>query len=193
MPPIMTLRMLALFVAAVTVLTSPVAAQEPPAPPAGRKPRVSPPQPQQAQGVDYFAGAWTFTWVGRESPLSAGPREGTLTYARTGTSALELRAEGRIDGGAAFTETGTAEWNADKKTMTWVERLSTGVELRSIGDWSSPIGIRAESEPVKAGSQTIRVRRLYSILSAQSYRVTEEISVNGGPYQRLGDGRFQKR
>ena len=189
----MTLRMLALFVVAVTVLTSPVAAQEPPAPPAGRKPRVSPPQPQQAQGVDYFAGAWTFTWVGRESPLSAGPREGTLTYARTGTSALELRAEGRIDGGAAFTETGTAEWNADKKTMTWVERLSTGVELRSIGDWSSPIGIRAESEPVKAGSQTIRVRRLYSILSAQSYRVTEEISVNGGPYQRLGDGRFQKR
>jgi len=77
--------------------------------------------------------------------------------------------------------------------MTWVERLSTGVELRSIGDWSSPIGIRAESEPVKAGSQAIRVRRLYSILSAQSYRVTEEISVNGGPYQRLGDGRFQKR
>jgi len=37
--------MLALFVSAVTVLTSPVAAQEPPAPPAGRKPRVSPPQP----------------------------------------------------------------------------------------------------------------------------------------------------
>ena len=133
---------------------------EPPPQPPGRKPRVSPPQPQQAQGLDYFIGAWTFTWVGRESAITAGPREGTLTYARKGTSGMALRAEGTIDGGAAFTETGTAEWNADKKTMTWVERLSTGVELRSIGDWSSPIGIRAESEPVKAGAQTIRVRRL---------------------------------
>ena len=77
--------------------------------------------------------------------------------------------------------------------MTWVERTSTGVEVRSIGDWSSPIGIRAESEPVKAGAQTIRVRRLYSILSSQSYMLTEEISVNGGSYQRLGSGRFQRK
>ena len=188
-----TLRLLAVPLVAATLLAMPAAAQEPPPQAPGRKPRVSPPQPQQAQGPDYFTGVWAFTWVGRESPISAGPREGTLTYVRKGASGLELRAEGRIDGGAAFTETGTAEWNAEKKTMTWVERLSTGVELRSIGDWSSPIGIRAESEPVKAGAQTIRVRRLYSILSPQSYMVTEEISVNGGPYQRLGDGRFQKK
>ena len=189
----MMLRLFALLLVAVTLLAMPAAAQEPPPQAPGRKPRISPPQPQQAQGLDYFIGDWSFTWVGRESPITAGPREGTLTYARRGTSGMELRAAGKIDGGAAFTETGTAEWNADKKMMTWVERLSSGVELRSTGDWSSPIGIRAESEPVKAGSQTIRVRRLYSILSAQSYRVTEEISVNGGPYQRLGDGRFQKK
>ena len=190
----MTLRLIVLLLVAVTLLAMPAAAQEPPPqPPPGRKPRVSPPQPQQAQGPDYFAGTWTFTWVGRESPISAGPREGTLTYTRTGTSGLELRVEGKIDGGAAFTETGTAEWKADTKTMTWVERLSTGVELRSIGDWSSPIGIRVESEPVKAGAQTLRVRRLYSILSAQSYMVTEEISVDGGPYQRLGNGRVPSK
>lgn len=177
----------------VTVLATPLMAQDPPAQPAARGPRVSPPQPQQPQSADYFVGAWTFTWIGRESPVSAGPRAGTLTYVRKGAGGgLELRAEGKVDGGARYTETGTAEWNADKKTMTWVERLSTGVRLRSIGDWSSPIGIRAESEPVKTGAQAIRVRRLYSILSPQSYNVTEEISVNGGPYQRLGSGRFQK-
>jgi len=180
----MMFRLLAMIVA----LTLTAAAQEP-----ARKPRVSPPQPQQAQGPDYFTGAWTFTWVGRESPVGAGPREGTLTYTRTGDTALDLRAEGRIDGGAAFTETGTAIWNADKKTMTWVERLSTGIELRSVGDWSSPIGIRAESDPVKAGAQTIRVRRLYSILSPQSFTVTEEITMNDGPYQRLGFGRFSRK
>jgi hypothetical protein len=188
----MTFRLMA-WPLVVTLLVVPAVAQEPPPQPPGRKPRVSPPQPQQVQGPDYFAGTWTFTWVGRESAITAGPREGTLTDTRTGMSGLELRVEGNIDGGAAFTETGIAEWKADTKTMTWVERLSTGVELQSIGDWSSPIGIRVESEPVQAGAQTVRVRRLYSILSAQSYMVTEEISVNGGPYQRLGNGRFQKR
>ena len=30
---------------------------------------------RNGDSVDYFAGAWTFTWVGRESPLSAGPRK----------------------------------------------------------------------------------------------------------------------
>jgi len=188
-----TLRRLALPLLALTLLATAVAAQEPPPQAPGRKPRVSPPQPQQPQSPDYFTGAWTFTWVGRESPVSAGPREGTLTYVRTGANGLELRAEGKIDGGAAFAETGTAEWNADNKTMTWVESLSTGVIMRSNGDWSSPIGIRVESEPVKKGTQTIRVRRLYSILSPQSYMVTEEISVDGGPYQRLGHGRYQKK
>ena len=77
----MTLRLLAVPLVAVTLLAMPVAAQDRRRR-RRRKPRVSPPQPQQAQGVDYFTGAWTFTWVGRESPISAGPREGTLTDAR---------------------------------------------------------------------------------------------------------------
>ena len=178
---------------AITLVGAELIAQDPPVQPPVRRQRVSPPQPQQSQSVDYFVGRWTFTWVGRESAVTAGPREGTLTYTRRGTtSVLDVRAEGTLDGGAKYAETGTAEWSADKKIITWVERLSTGMELRSVGDWSSPIGIRAESEPVKGGTQTIRVRRLYSILSPQSYMVTEEISVNGGPYQRLGSGRFHK-
>lgn len=189
----MRLPLLGFMLVMFTTLAAPATAQEPPPQTPARKPRVSPPQPRQEQSPDYFLGAWSFTWVGRDSPISAGPREGTLTYSRNGVNGLDLRSEGRIDGGAAFAETGTAEWNAERKTMTWVERTSTGVEVRSIGDWSSPIGIRAESEPVKAGAQTIRVRRLYSILSSQSYMVTEEISVNGGSYQRLGSGRFQRK
>src|SRR5687768_4694930 len=187
------LRQFASSLVAVALLGATVTAQDPPPPqPAARAKRVSPPQPQQQQTDEYFVGAWTFTWIGRESPVSVGPRAGTLTYVRKSPGALALRAEGKIDGGAAFTETGSAAWNAERKTITWVERLSTGLELRSLGDWSSPIGIRAESEPVKAGAQTVRVKRLYSILSPQSYMVTEEVSINGGPYQRLGSGRFQR-
>lgn len=191
-PPMMRLRDLALLLAAVTMLEARVMAQDPPPQPAGRGKRVSPPQPQQQQTDEYFVGAWTFSWIGRESPVSGGPRTGTLTYTRKSPGTLDLRAQGKIDGGAAFTETGSAVWNADCKTMTWVEKVSTGLALRSIGDWSSPIGIRAESEPVTAGAQTVRVKRLYSILSPHSYMVTEEISVNGGPFQRLGNGRFQR-
>jgi hypothetical protein len=186
------LRQFASSLVAVALLGTMVTAQDPPPQPAARAKRVSPPQPQQQQTDEYFVGAWTFTWIGRESPVSVGPRAGTLTYVRKSPGALALRAEGKIDGGAAFTETGSAAWNAERKTITWVERLSTGLELRSLGDWSSPIGIRAESEPVKAGAQTVRVKRLYSILSPQSYVVTEEVSINGGPYQRLGSGRFQR-
>lgn len=188
----MRLRDLALALLTVTALAPTAMAQDPPPQPEGRGKRVSPPQPQQQQSDEYFVGTWTFTWIGRESPVSAGPRAGTLTYTRKSSGALDLRTEGKIDGGAAFTETGSTVWHGDKKLMTWVEKVSTGLELRSLGDWSSPIGIRAESEPVKAGSQTIRVKRLYSILSPQSYMVTEEISANGGPYQRLGSGRFQR-
>lgn len=188
----MRLRQFVALLIAVAMLTTTVIAQDPPPQPVGRGRRVSPPQPQQPQTDEYFVGAWTFTWIGRESPVSVGPRAGTLTYVRKNAGALEFRAEGKADGGAAFTESGRSAWDADRKTITWVERLSTGLELRSVGDWSSPIGIRAESEPVKAGSQTVRVRRLYSILSPQSYMVTEEISLNGGPFQRLGNGRFQK-
>ena len=38
--------------------------------------RGTPPQPQQKQGVDYFAGSWHMEYLGRESPISAGPRAG---------------------------------------------------------------------------------------------------------------------
>jgi hypothetical protein len=190
----MTNRSLAATLLFATLTCLSLVAQDPQTqPPAGRGRRVSPPQPQQQPGVEYFVGAWTFTWTGRESPVSTGPRTGTLTFVRKGTSdILDMRTEGTTESGTAYKETGTAEWNARTKTMTFYERLTTGVELRSIGDWSSPIGIRAESESTKTESQTFRVRRLYSILSAQSFMVAEEISIDGKPYQRLGNGRFQK-
>jgi hypothetical protein len=181
-------------IAVAAAISGPTASvQEPPPPAPPGKRRVSPPQPQQVQGVDYLAGTWRVTWTGRESQVTTGPRSGTVTFARRNAgSVLDLRVEGTAESGTPFKETGTAEWDAANKTLTLIERLATGVELRSVGDWSSPIGIRAESDPVKVGAETVKVRRLYNILSAESFMVTEEISVNGGPYQRLGNGRFQR-
>lgn len=156
--------------------------------------RGSPPQPRQEQGVDYFIGSWTFTWRGRESPLSAGPRTGTMTVTRRGTSqVLDLEVTGTVDDtGAKFRETGTAEWDAQRKTLTFKEKLAVGVELTGVGDWSSALSIRYESQPTKVAGSAIRVRRLYNILSASSFTIAEEFSVDGGEFQRLGQATFKK-
>ena len=164
--------------------------------PAGRgRGRGTPPQPQQKQGVEYFAGSWTFAWTGRESPVTAGPRKGTTVFSiAPGGNALQIETEGTVeDSNAAFTESATAEWDAAKKSLTFKETLSNGTTLAGVGDWSSPLAIRYESQPARAGTQTVRLRRTYSILSAQSFSIAEEISIDGGPFQRLGNGVFQKK
>ncbi len=190
--------------------TDPPAAQQPPdgrgQPPAGgrgQQPtqatgpgrgRPIPPQPQQKQGVEYFVGTWTFTGVGRESELSVGPKAGSTTFTRQGTSnVLEYRTEGKLeDGNAAFKESGTATWDEGTKTMTFKETLSNGTTITGPGNWSSPLAIRFESEPVKVGGQTLKLRRTYSILSAHSFSITEELSTDGGPYQRLGNSLYSR-
>ena len=155
--------------------------------------RGTPPQPQQQQGLDYFIGSWRFEYIGRESPVSAGPRTGTVTFTRKGASnVLDMRTEGQTDAGPAYKESGTAEWNDEQKTMTFRERVAGGLELVSPGNWSSPLAIRSETQPVKAGNQTVRVRRVYSIISAVAFTIAEELSINGGPYQRLGNAEFGK-
>ena len=172
------------------VLAGPAASQQEPS---GRgRGRATPPQPQQKQGVEYFAGRWSFTWTGRESPVTAGPRKGTTVFSSAGNS-LDIRTEGTVeDTNAGFKERGTAEWDAAKKTLTLKETLATGTTLVGTGDWSSPLAIRYESQPAQVGKQSVRIRRTYLILSAQSFSIAEEISIDGGPFQRLGNGLFQK-
>jgi len=157
--------------------------------------RPTPPQPQQKQGVEYFVGTWDFTWTGRESPITAGPRTGSVSFARRGTSnTLDVRTEGNVeDGGAAFKESGSAEWNEAEKTLAIKETLANGAQLTGVGNWSSPLAIRFESQPTTVGKQTVKVRRTYSIISATSFAIAEELSLDGGPYQRLGNGVFSKK
>jgi hypothetical protein len=157
--------------------------------------RATPPQPQQKQGVEYFVGTWTFSWTGRESPVTQGPRQGKTTFTRKGTTTvLEFQTEGKWDDtGAAYKESGTAEWDDAKKSMTFKETLANGAPLTGVGDWTSPLSIRYESQPAKIGSEQVRVRRTYSILAPHAFSVAEEISIDGGPFQRLGTGVFSKQ
>jgi hypothetical protein len=159
----------------------------------GPQQRPSVPQPQQKQSTQYFAGRWTFNWLARESLLGpAGPIDGSITYTmspdhRTLDCQIQGKAEtGNISSSARITFDETAT------TLNYDEHLANGIEIKSVGDWSSPISIRFKVEPIKTGGHTLNLRRTISIISAFSYKVTEELSTDGGPYERLGQGLFTK-
>jgi hypothetical protein len=184
----MTARLLAAAVVAAIIGTGSLGAQN------ATPGRVSPPQPLQTQGLEYFEGAWSFTWTGRESPVSPGPRSGVVTFTRAGAGGpITIAASGTSEAGGAYKESGSMAWDTGKKTLTVKEKLAGGLELTSTGDWSSPISIRFESAPVKAGGQTIRLRRTYGIVSAHSFTVAEELSTDGGPFVRSGGGVFSRK
>jgi hypothetical protein len=156
--------------------------------------RPSPPQPQQKQGIEYLAGTWTFSWTGRESPLTAGPRSGTVIYARIGDSPfLDVQTEGTVEGGGAYKESGTAGWNDKSKLLALREHLANGIDVLSVGDWSSPIAVRFDVQPVRVNGQLVQLRRNVSIVSTTSFSVTDEISIDGGAFMRLGTGTFRKK
>lgn len=156
--------------------------------------RESPPQPHQKPSLNYFVGSWSYSWNGRESALGGGPRAGTTVFSRSASRAdlLDIRTEGTLDGGGSYRETGTVEWNEEKKTLAFRETLANGVALSSTGDWSSAIAIRVDGQPVRAGGQMLHLKRTINVISATSFSVVDELSTDNGPFVRLGTATFSK-
>jgi hypothetical protein len=148
-------------------------------------------QPKQPQSLDYFVGTWSYKVIGRESALGVAPREGTITFTKVAPARLEGRGAGKYDGGS-LEETVTIDYDEAAKALTFAERRSNGVTIRSKGDWSSPISIRFAVEPVKIKGQTLQLRRTISVISGHSFSVTEELSEDGGPFVRLGQAIYSR-
>jgi len=72
------------------------------------------------------------------------------------------------------------------------QRRDGGVELLSVASWRSPIAIIFRTSPIVAGGKAYQLRRMIAVRSATSFDVTEEFSVDGGPFCRLGDGHYTK-
>ena len=76
--------------------------------------------------------------------------------------------------------------------LAFVERRPGGVELVSVASWRSPIAITFHTSPVQENGKTYQLRRLLSVTSPTAFDVTEEFSVDGGPFRRLGNGHYTK-
>ncbi|MGH9831716.1 MAG: hypothetical protein ACRD9Y_01800 [Blastocatellia bacterium] len=154
--------------------------------------RIDVPQPQQKQSVDYFAGQWTYKYVGRESALWPAPRECAVTFTkRADGKSVEGVANCKHDGGA-FKDTSVIVFDEATKMMTFTEKLGSGVALNSKADWTSPISIRFTIDPVTAKRQKLQLRRTISIVATHSFTVAEELSEDGGPFVRLGSAVFTR-
>lgn len=159
-----------------------------------RRPRADVVQHQVEQRPDYFVGRWKFDYLGGEfPPLSDGARNGTVTFTKVGASQFVT---GKVEGnsyGKAYTETISIGVSNEAKALVFNEKRSDGIELTSVGDWHSPLAIVFETAPLVSGGKTYQLRRAIQVLSDTSFTMTEEFSVDGGPFKRLGQGRYSKQ
>lgn len=171
------------------------ASQAPPAQAAGgggQRQRTDVPQPQQKQSIDYFAGQWSYSYVGRESALGPAPRDCTVSFTKRADGvSVEGVTQCKHDGGVLKGNT-VIVFDEAAKMLSFTEKTDNGVTLTSKGNWSSPISIRFTIDPVKAKGQTLQLRRTISIVAAHSFTVTEELSEDGGPFVRLGNAVYSK-
>jgi hypothetical protein len=157
-----------------------------------RRPRAEVIQPRVEQRADYFVGRWAFDYLGAEyPPLSAGSRTGTAVFTSDAANFVTGRVD--IDAGARkYQETVKIGFDSDTNTLVFVERRSDGFELASVGNWRSPIAITFRTPPVRADGKTFQLRRVISVTSNTAFEVTEEISIDGGPFKRPGNAHYTK-
>jgi hypothetical protein len=159
-----------------------------------RRPRAEVIQPQVEQRIDYFSGRWTFDYLGAEyPPLSTGTRSGTVTFTKVGASNFVA---GKLDGdvaGKAYSESLSIGLDPDTNMIVFQERHANGTELVSVGNWRSPIGISFVTSPVAAGGRSYQLRRFLHVTSPIAFEMTEEFSIDGGPFRRLGTAAFTKK
>lgn len=162
-------------------------------PPQSSRASKSPPQPVQTQGIEYFVGTWEFSWIGRESPVTAGPRSGTATFTRTpGSDFLDILIQGKSETGTAFKESAVLGWNAAQRSVAIRERLPNGTDVLSVGEWATPLAIHVDVQPVRIGNSIYRIRRTYNIGAAHAFDIVDELAVDSGPFQRLGKAEFTR-
>ena len=153
--------------------------------------RTDVPQPQIEPRIGYFSGEWRFEYTGGEfPPLSIGTRTGTVSFTALPHGPF---VQGHVTGevfGEPYEETWTIGFDADSQSVVLNEHLSTGQQLVSLGDWTSPIAITFLTAPVEADGHVYVLKRLMQTTSNSAFTVTDTFSVDGGSFRRLGNASY---
>jgi hypothetical protein len=150
-------------------------------------------QPRVPQRVEYFTGRWKFEYIGGEfPPLSVGERSGTATFSTSGGSSFVTGTTDSQVLGKPFQEIWTIGVNPETKMVVHYERRPGGIELVSLGNWTSPLAITFQTTPLRSNGRVYQLRRVMSVVSATAFDVTEEFSIDGGPFRRLGAAHFTR-
>jgi hypothetical protein len=163
-------------------------------------PQSRPTEPTDAMpppNMDYFLGSWSFEWNVPESPLGpAGKIKGTETYKKATNTASyesEIIGEGPL---GAFKGLATTTYNEKDKLVSRSETGIFGVALTKKGPIGGDLGgyytIFWETAPIKKNGKTIKLKGKTLMLSPAHYRLTVQISVDGGPYTNFGNPWFRK-
>jgi hypothetical protein len=151
------------------------------------------PQPQLEQRLAYFLGRWELEYVGGEfPPLSQGTRSAVITFTQNDASPFVT---GQVVGdawGESYQESVVIGYDDASDVLVFHETLWNEVELLSLGNWQSPIAIDFSTMPVESDGRVYQLKRLFSMTSDRVFMVTEEFSVDGGPYRRLGNGTYTR-
>ncbi len=150
-------------------------------------------QPQVEQSAAYFLGKWTFEYLGGEfPPLSVGSRDGTATFSKgAGANFITGQVDSQVNG-KPYRENISIGFDPDAKALAFLERRPEGVELLSVASWQSPLAIVFQTSPVRASNRTYQLRRVIAVTSETAFEITEEFSVDGGPFRRLGTGQYTR-
>jgi hypothetical protein len=177
----------------ITLLLALLLFQQPPQQPSRpTEPTDAMPPPD----MDYFIGAWTFDWNVPESPLSpAGKFKGTETYKKIAAGKYESVVEGDSPLGA-FKSRATMSYSEKDKQVTRTESGFFGITQNKTGPIGGDLGgyytIFWETEPIKKGGRTIKLKGKTLMLSPAHYRLQVQISVDNGPYTNFGNPWFRK-
>jgi hypothetical protein len=158
---------------------------------------TDPKDPMPPPNLDYFLGAWSFDWNVPESPLGpAGKMKGTETYKKILSG---QKYESVIEGeGPEGTFQGRAliSYDEKEKIVSRYEIFSYGVSALKSGPIGGDLGgyytIHWETPPFKRDGKVIKLKGKTQMLSPAYYRLSLEISVDGGPYTSLGNPWFRK-
>lgn len=158
---------------------------------------TDPKDPMPPPNMDYFLGTWTFEWNVPESPLGpAGKIKGTETYKKIpNTSSYESQIIGEGPAGAIKGKA-TTNYSEKERVVTRTESGFFGIPMTKTGPIGGDLGgyytIFWETAPVKKNGKTIKLKGKTLMLSPAHYRLTVQISVDGGPYTNFGNPWFQK-